>query len=413
MPKIEPKNRKLAIFIVGNLPQVDMFISISKKLKNWNFLIFNADLSKNNIAINKKLTDSNFENRCLNAFNILNLKRQFKILQPEIIITGADHDCIHHSIIYTANSLNIPTLLVQDGILNPQDPTIKNFFYKKNIRFFKFLFNDKFSLVNKFLIVWYELKFMRNANAEKYGHGNCLKMAVYGDAVKRKFINEGIKEDKIIVTGNPKFDKIYQNKNETDKEKICAEFTIPKEKKIILLVTQSFVELKLWNNEQRNQFLSVILKATEKLSNTQLLIKIRFPYEQKENYLEFFKDSGNPTIICQTNPIEELLGLCDVVLTVSSSVGLEAMAYQKPLIIIDLFNESGNTFYKNCGVPIVTNEQELFQNLHSVLTNEIFLKNILIRGQNFVKEQAYLQDGQAASRIADVIINLTNNRQKE
>ncbi len=202
------------------------------------------------------------------TFNEMLLKED-----PDIVIFGNDNGTREGLLIECAKSMNIPTLLVQDGVLVDRLTVNKNstaLDYVRDAttiprRMIKFLGDRRYTwkqkkhaLTTKCRSLYETLVFLLQNDFKVvrslYGHGGCSEIAVFSDAVKAMFVREGIKEDCINVTGSPKFDKVYNYKNTDSNKKIRDELKIPADKIIILLVTQYFVEMKTWSREQRNQF---------------------------------------------------------------------------------------------------------------------------------------------------------------
>ena len=189
---------------------------------------------------------------------------------------------------------------------------------------------------------------------EIYGHGECQKMALFGDAAKETLVSEGIDPGRLIVTGNPKFDRVYYSKGDNCKGRIRDKWHLTANMDIILLLTQPFVEAKYWRLEQRRSFINAVANAVAGFPNTQLIIKLHSPHEKEEYYHEIVDNLSSHPIICSNSPLHELLNACSLAITVSSTAALEAMAIGKPIVIISLFNnKDGASFYKGCGAPFV------------------------------------------------------------
>ena len=82
------------------------------------------------------------------------------------------------------------------------------------------------------------------------------------------------------------------------------------------------------------------------------------------------------------------------------------MALGKPVIIVDLFNQSGNSFFNGSGALFARIEQEILPAMRRALYDEQTKDEMAKSIENFVFKQAYLQDGQASKRIADLIMSM-------
>ena len=79
------------------------------------------------------------------------------------------------------------------------------------------------------------------------GGGHADKVAVSGEYFRRMLLSDGIRPDKIIVTGHPRHDQLYhdgQRWQTTERTAICQEIGVPFNKKIILLGTPPVTHIK-------------------------------------------------------------------------------------------------------------------------------------------------------------------------
>ena len=237
-------------------------------------------------------------------------------------------------------------------------------------------------------------------------------MAVLGDAVKGMLLSEGIKPERIVVTGNPKFDKLFYSRDGNSKQKVCEKWDIPTDKEIVLLLTGQFVEGGLWSSEQRREFILAIATAAAALPHARLIIKLHAPQESEQDYDEIIKGLPHPPIVCKYAPLHELLNACSLAMTVSSTAALEAMALGRPVILVNLFNDAGALFYKGSGALFAEKEKDILPAINKALYDSQTRNEMAKSMENFVYQQAHLQDGQASKRIADLIIQMIEESRK-
>jgi hypothetical protein len=147
-----------------------------------------------------------------------------------------------------------------------------------------------------------------------------------------------------------------------------------------------------------------IVKAVNNLPRCKLVIKIHPLSENESDYLEIIKDISEPPLICKDTPLPELLNACNVAITLMSTAGLEAMAMGKPLVVVNLFNNI-TPFGEASGAVVVHREDDLLPALQTVLYEGLSDK-LKESANKYVYQQAYIQDGKAASRIANLVIQL-------
>jgi len=413
---ISAEHTRTALFIVGSTAQAEMFKPISDMLLNWNTKAINIDKWHKREEIETELERLNFPYRTILSIKSSNIKDILISEKPDIIVVGHDRDSMDRLFIKCANSIGIPTLLVQDGILvasRAKTREIGNlgvslrYFSTLPYRAFRFILCSTHSWNQKIEMSALSLKLRGKPGI--YGHGECQKMAVFGNAVKEMLISEGIAPERIVPTGNPKFDQVYRCKNSNNKKHVCDKWNISNDKEIILLITQYFVEAKKWNSEQRRRFVTAIASAIAMLPNTKLIIKLHPPHENEADYKEIVKNLPIDPIVCKYTSLPELLGACSLVITVSSTAALEAMVLGKPVVIVSLFKNSGGTsFFKESGSLHVENEQDILPALQKALFDSQTRKEMEKSMDKFINEQAYQQDGRASERVANLIRDMVS-----
>jgi CDP-glycerol glycerophosphotransferase (TagB/SpsB family) len=147
-----------------------------------------------------------------------------------------------------------------------------------------------------------------------------------------------------------------------------------------------------------------VCQATSKLPQAKLIIKLHPAVEREADYQEIVKELAEPPVICQDVPLWELLHACSVVITVFSTGGLEAMAVGRPVVGMNLFGED-TPFDETSGAVVVRKEADLLPALQAILYQGLS-KERKEAASKFVYQNAYLQDGKAAKRIADLIVQM-------
>lgn len=410
----EKKANHKALFVVSTTTQAEMFKQITEELQYWDNVFINIDKWYRKDEVDRVLTHLNVSHRSVEKVNTSEIRNIIMKEDPDIIIFGNDNTLIDRLFIKCANSMGIPTLLVQDGFLD-LDEIKKTVDFKDKLRYLiniprrtiqLFKKKDR-SLYQKTEIMLSEFFFGKKGGAVIYGHGECTKMAVFGNAIKDLFVSDGISPDRIVVTGNPKFDKLFRIKNKNSKKNVCEKWNIPYDAEIILLLTSYFVEAKMWSVEQREDFVLAIANAAAKLGNSHLIIKIHPPNERENDYQQIVRGLKNVPLICKYESLPELLDACSLaIIAFSSTTALEAMALQKPVIIVNLFNNVGPSIFEMSGSIFVTREKDIFPAIEKALYNPTIRNEMFARMRDFVYDQANLQDGQAAKRIAELIITM-------
>lgn len=413
------EQKKKILFIVSSTAQAEMVGILADCLKDkYNIKVINIQRWKHREDIERTIAKTG-----LSYFTIAFPFKTFiyRILQresPSIIIVCHDWNIIDRFFITAASEMGIPSLLLQDGILaaardrsaieKHNQEVIKNYWRTLPKRLWRFLFKDRLSFRIKLEIALFEARYRSFGKKGIYGHGGCSKIAVFGPAVRDMLIIEGVAPDRIVVTGNPKFDRIYTTKQVNYKDKICETWHLSPRDKIVVLFTQYFVEEGQWTKEQRAHFVLAITRAVSMVQGAKLIIKLHPPYENEDDYRDIVKGFKVQPIICKYSPIHELASACDLAITVSSTAALETMAAGKPVVVVDLFQEG--SFFAGSGALYVQREEDIPTAVEKALYDYRTREEVLSRQNEFVFRQAYLQDGCASNRIRDLIMEMVSTK---
>jgi hypothetical protein len=407
------------LFVVSSTAQAELFSNVRTNLSDWEVKAINVDKINHPGEMENILSGLNFPFKTIPGVSSTHVDAILREEKPGIVVFGHDRNELDRLFIKSANLKGIPTLLVQDGIMAASRDQILEtgklsvnlkYWFSSPIRALIYFLKDHHSWKNKIETAIFELKYGNRGKLGVYGHGECLKMAVFGDSVKRMLISEGIDSDRIVVTGSPKFDAVLKSRSGRSKEKVCQRFGIPLDKKIILLFTEYFVESGLWSPEERIEFILTIANAVAKLPDTQLIIKLHPPYEKEEDYQEIVKGLKPEPIICKYTDLPELINSCSLAAAVSSTALLEAMFVEKPVLVINFNDSSGVDFYKNSGALIANTLNEILPMMQKALYDPEAIDDISKNMSKFIYQQAYLQDGQSSKRIVDLIGNMAANK---
>lgn len=407
-----------AVFLVNATPNVEMFVPIMKELPhNGESLVINLDRWAKRAEIEQKLQEFGVNYMTIRGWSRREVDKVLQEVQPSVVIMP--HDTAippDRFFISCADARHIPTLYVSHGMFSAGTRKGRHGWeiygpgIKSRIKYLNRLLKGARRLVrldglSRRRLIETGWLWIKDAFGHKIeGHGGCSKMAVFGNVIKEVLVSEGISPERIVVTGNPKFDYLFYAQGDDCKSKVRRRYRIPDDKDIALLLTDFLVEIGLWTSGQRKQFILAICQAISKLPQYKLIIKLHPAVEKEADYQEIVRDLAEPPVICQDVPLWELLHACSLAITTLSGAGLEAMAAGKPLMIVNLFKDD-IPFDETSGAVIVRKESDLLPALEAVLGNGLSAE-IKEKASQFVYQNAYLQDGKAAKRIADLIVQM-------
>lgn len=395
---------KRILFVPGTERHVKTFVAIVKCLpKEYECMFISLYFKGESESILRNLS---IPFKSIEDYGTKKIDGIIKIENPDLIVFSYDTAPVARLFVKAAKKLNIPTLLLQEGLfLGSANKKFSIMRYLKS--FFNIaLFLEDYNLIERLRllkdVLWKKIK----KGAYGWGHAGCTKIAVSGEYTKNLLIAEGIDPKDIIITGQPRFDGLCSEEKNIEIEK-----SIDHDKINILWATQCMVEAGYCSKEEWNEYVEKVINSLKELGRYQLSIKVH-PEEDSQRYEHL---ENNPHIHIYENSLNELLRTCDVLITYTSTTALEAMILNKPVIIMGLLmNQFLNLSpYVKSGAAIgVYKEEDLAPTIKDALYNEEVRKKLAEARKKFVYEHGYIPDGKASERVANLIVQMIEESRK-
>ena len=306
---------------------------------------------------------------------------------PDLLVFGNDIGLIEQVLITEANNRNIPTLLVQDGIL--QEHAADKIKAKKRLQiFFR--------------------KFFRFFPHSLYGLGGTKKIAVMGQYTRKLLEGMGVHSSCIVETGHPRFDKLASIRLElNDKRRLDAKQNAGFDTSLPIvgfisqpMIRYRYVETQKWERIIRD--IGVVAKELEGQFN--FFIKLH-PSEIKDEFNDRYEDmiKGSRIKLFHKEDIYNLFYFVDMIVVYNSTVSLEAMMVDIPVVIYNPYSFSDDFhFVELGGAVIASNKKDLISILKKKQNKETKILSSLGR-EKAVGYHAGVVDGYASQRIANLI----------
>lgn len=283
----------------------------------------------------------------------------FAAERPEIVVVTDERPSFQRAFVEAANSLRIPTLNIQNA-----------------------------------LIVEYPLGSPISTR----------KMAVDGDYFKEVLVKMGNDPQKIIVTGQPRFDPLVRADRRFQRATIMRCLGLDPRKKVVTLFPEPLVTNV--READNDQFIRATFMAVRDLPDVQVVTKLhpidfdfarprRIALEAGLNDVEIVKDVD----------LWELLSISDVALVTTSTVGHEAIAMGRPLIQVPISTtEPCYVPYAEFGAALeVSDIAVLGKTIEKALRDPVTLRRLEEGRANYATHCAHGLDGRASERVADLI----------
>jgi hypothetical protein len=218
---------------------------------------------------------------------------------------------------------------------------------------------------------------------------------VWGDYWKEFLINRcNYNPGSLIVTGQIRTDIIHKLLN--------SNLELPQlkgiDKKIVVFASQPQRDAYLRRKAAEDVFNSV-------KDNKNLFLTVKLHQAEKNDtgyYHDIAKSTGitNYTLLYWVD-LYHLFSKSDIVITCFSTVGSEAVYFNKPLIILDPLKQDLQNYHREGVAFQATGERELKNYIEKIVSGELKINREAYN--NFIKKYAYKIDGHTTERVLNFI----------
>jgi len=215
--------------------------------------------------------------------------------------------------------------------------------------------------------------------------------------------NLGISKEKLIVTGNPYWDELFQKL-----EEIKYKHTQKKSNINILVITDALVEHGVWTPKKRDAFLGKLFDELKKETNISFSIKIHPSSEDRYYYETFFHERKTKIRIFQREDLWDIINDFDVVISYGCTTAHTELVLMGMKIL--LLDAEVNSLYArlvkeglSSGIVLKCESfSNIIPSIHKLLENKIEITKNLIKERN----QLFQSDGKASERVANAILKI-------
>jgi hypothetical protein len=220
-------------------------------------------------------------------------------------------------------------------------------------------------------------------------------VAGYGDQFNQTLATSGVDPGKLIPVGNPKFDAIRSRRVSDDRNHVCRLLRINSSSRILLVATYMLAPGTI-------EWVQALVRQLKKLQPEAFKLIIKpHPDENTTLYKSILqKEAFADAVITKDFPLYVLLNACDIVFTTTSTVGSEAILFNKPMICINLTGIPYSVRYDEDGAALlVRNESEILPAIQSVLKDENVREKLQNARQQIQNAYGFALDGRSSERF--------------
>lgn len=225
---------------------------------------------------------------------------------------------------------------------------------------------------------------------------------IYGEFHLNSLHKIGYSKDRLLITGDPKYD--YFNKLDKTQARNILEkdFGISQKKQLVVVGMSSWKD----NDEE---WISNLIRFCN-TNDLEIVIKVHPRYKSiskdiSEEKIKKIKTNckNNKFIITYDMKLEELLPACDLFITEYSTIGFEAILLDKPVVTVNFQKVSfeGQNKYHEDGAAVFVGDDysKLEETIYAILKKGEYNNKLSEGRKRFIQLHNYYNDGKAAERI--------------
>ena len=300
------------------------------------------------------------------------MKRAIDFEKPKLILISQEYTGQGMAAVIAGKLRGIPTIAFQHGIITCTHP---GYFH------------------------------LREEISSKFSPDHAIiadKTAVYGMFSRDVLTNCcNYPVDAVVVTGSPRYDSLVQAEKVFSKKRTLERYGLSFEKKTALLITQSF--------SMSHSFLRVAVRALKNLPSVQTIIKPHPNDVHYEWHKRILEEENYEAIVAEPfSDTFELLFACDAMMTVTSTVAIEAMLLKKFVIVVNLIGMNDPMPYAESGAALgVYEENDVEPTIKKVFFEASFREELETKMERFV--EYHVLYGNATKNVVKLIKEVIRN----
>ncbi|MGB8189268.1 MAG: CDP-glycerol glycerophosphotransferase family protein, partial [Nitrososphaeraceae archaeon] len=162
-------------------------------------------------------------------------------------------------------------------------------------------------------------------------------LLVFGEFYRKLLVETfSYPSDRVITVGNPAYESVPTEIMDSRRQKILLDIGLDPSKKTVQVATSGH-QAKYGRGDYDVLIVKAFSESLAQMGNDiQVLVKVH-PIEDAAEYLKIVREKNAPNLtVIEEYPIQQLIAICDVFVSVLSTTIFEAMVMNKPVIIVEI-----------------------------------------------------------------------------
>lgn len=226
------------------------------------------------------------------------------------------------------------------------------------------------------------------------------RFAAWGEISAEWMIARGVPHERLVITGQPRLDTLVNLPLTLTRETLCAQLNLTPDGFWLLWAMDPIPKL------ENDRILETLLEAVSQLNWCYLIIRPHPGNQQLGWISDRVRKRERVVISSAQEPLYDMLNIVNAIVIQGSTVGIEAMAMDKPVLVLQEGDFPGNALYVQSGAAVkVSLAVELCQELAKIYhCQQAGIPDSYASGRReFIRRYLLKVDGQSAKRVAEAI----------
>jgi hypothetical protein len=295
--------------------------------------------------------------------------------KPNLVLLSNEYGGFERALLFACHRMKIPTLAQQHGVIHVNHP---GYMFEKGAistqEYTTFPFSPLPTITS-----------------------------IIGPAFKKILTEDSsFPKSRVAISGQPRYDVFHVIARIYDKDTFFKRHNLDQKKKMVLLATQPFYLETL-----RREFLINTIHEISLINGIQIVVK---PHHNES--IEWFNKQLRPIqadvmVLPPESDVIEAIYVCDVFMSVNSTTILEALALDKPVVVVNLSSQIEPLPWVKKGAALgVYNVEEIKSAAEKALFDDRLRNQLQDKRTKFVFEYLYKIDGKATDRVISLMLKL-------
>jgi glycosyltransferase involved in cell wall biosynthesis len=191
------------------------------------------------------------------------------------------------------------------------------------------------------------------------------------------------------------------------KERVCHRLSIDPELGIVVLATQTHREFIY---DQNRRLLGMVFDVAREFPRMKLVVKLH-PAEEPTLHRRIASEKGllDDIVLVKDVNLFDLLRASELLITSSSTVALEGILFDKPVVAVNVAGARDVVPLGGSGAAVIVSDAtQLADAIRSVLTNDTVRSRLQEGRSRFIADYLHPLDGKAARRVVDLAVDMAD-----